>query len=583
MIQIRKARHRNPFIRLLRAIFFGFAWTIAVIAAIAVAGSLIYYYAVVPDVNDLLKNGTPASSQIFDRNGQLIYEVYGDIKRTPVPFNTIPDNLRKATIAIEDKNFYSHGAVSLPSMVRAIWVNYKTGEIKQGASTITQQFIKAALLNSDRTFQRKILEAVLAQKLESHNSKDEILSLYLNTIPYGRNVYGVEAASQSYFGKPVRDLSLAECAYLAALPQAPSLYNPLGANRQLLDDRRDLVLKAMLEQGYITQLQYEGARAAKVEFKAPKIVLKYPHFVFWVENYVEAKYGDKILNEGGLKIYTTLDPKLQDLAEKVVADGVVKTASRYNAHNAALVAVDPKTQQVLAMVGGKDYFGVPEPAGCTPGKNCEFEPDVNTAVAQRQPGSSFKIYDYLTAFKPENAYSPASVVLDAVRNFGDYVPHDYDGGQRGRVPIRSALGGSLNIPAVQVVQQIGVDNVIATARDLGVTSPMVNCGLPLALGACEIRLVDHVTAASVLANGGVNNGPTPILRIDDKDGNTLEQYRARNDQVADPQAVYELTNILSDNKARAFIFGDKTPLTLDDGTPQKNPRPVAAKTGTTQQ
>ena len=583
MHEINRKRHRNPLVRLIRSIFFGFVYTILAVVGGVLAVALIYYYLIVPDVGSLLKAGTPASTKIYDRNGGLLYEVYGEAKRTPVPFSDIPIALRQGTIAIEDKNFYNHGALSLNGLVRAVLVNYQTGEIKQGASTITQQFIKNALLTSDRTFQRKALEAVLAQKLESHYSKDEILNLYLNTIPYGRNAYGVEAAAQTYFGKPAKQLTLAESAYLAALPQAPSLYNPLGPNRATLDERKNTVLALMLQQGYITQLQFEGARDAIVTFQPPKVTLRAPHFVFWVQNYIAAKYGDIALREGGLKVYTTLDPKLQELAEKVVVDGAAKTAIKYGAHNAALVAIDPKTQQVLAMVGSKNYFGDPEPRGCKPGKNCTFEPDVNVAVAERQPGSSFKIYDYATAFQPENAYSPASVLYDIPSTFGgNYSPRDYDGGYRGRVAIRSALAGSLNIPAVQITSLVGADNVVTMAHNMGVTSPLANCGLAVALGSCEVRLVDHVSAASVIANAGKNNGETPILKIEDKDGKTLEQYRARQDQVIDTQGAYELTNIMSDNKARTFIFGDKTPLVLDDGTPAKNNRPAAAKTGTTQ-
>ncbi len=587
MHDINRKRHRHPLLRFIRSIFFGFLYTVLAVVGGGVALALIYYYFIVPDVTTLLKAGTPASTKIYDRNGGLLYEVYGEAKRTPISFGDIPETLKHATISIEDKNFYQHGALSVPGLVRAAWINSTTGEIREGASTITQQFIKNALLTSQRTFQRKALEAVLAQKLESRYSKDEILDLYLNTIPYGRNAYGVEAASQTYFGKPAKELNLAESAYLAALPQAPSLYNPLGSNRATLDERKNYVLMLMREQGYITQLQYDGAKNANVTFQPSKVTLRAPHFVFWVQNYLAAKYGHAALREGGLKVYTTLDPGLQTLAENVVRDGVAKTATRYGAHNAALVAVDPKTQQILAMVGGKNYFGDVEPKNCSPGKNCYFEPDVNLAIAQRQPGSSFKPYVYLTAFAKEFGYAPASLLNDVPTTFGDgYRPRDYDGGARGRVSMRQALAGSLNIPAVQTLARVGVDSAIKTARDLGITSPLANCGLSLVLGGCEIRLVDHATAFSVLANGGENNGTngsaTPILKIENKDGKILEQYRPRRDQVADPQAIYELTNILSDNKARIFIFGDKTPLVLDDGTPGKNPRPVAAKTGTTQ-
>jgi membrane peptidoglycan carboxypeptidase len=299
-----------------------------------------------------------------------------------------------------------------------------------------------------------------------------------------------------------------------------------------------------------------------------------------VQSYLADKFGEKSLQEGGLKVYTTLDPKLQSIAEQAIKDGVEKNSKKYNGHNGALVAIDPKTGQILAMVGSKDYFGKSEPEGCKPGKNCLFEPNVNVAISERQPGSSFKPFIYVTAFGKDFKFSPASMLMDVVTNFGkygnkDYVPENYDGKERGPLSIRQSLAGSLNIPAVKTLALIGVENAVQTARNLGITSPLQNCGLSLVLGGCEVKLLDHVAAYSVLANNGVKNEKTAILKILDKDGRTLEEFQSAPKEILDPKAVYLVTNIMTDNNARSYIFGAHSPLILEN-------RPVAAKTGTSQ-
>jgi membrane carboxypeptidase/penicillin-binding protein PbpC len=302
--------------------------------------------------------------------------------------------------------------------------------------------------------------------------------------------------------------------------------------------------------------------------------------VLWVEDYLNSKYGESTLQEGGLQVYTTLDPRLQSIAETVVKNDVEKESIKYNANNAALVAIDPKTGQVLAMVGSKDYFGKSEPAGCSPGKNCTFEPNVNVALSQRQPGSSFKPYVYGTAFKKQFGYATASMLVDVTTNFGtyngkDYIPGNYNGQSYGPVAVRQAMAGSLNVPAVKMLALVGVDNAVQTAHDLGITSPLADCGLSLVLGGCEVRLLDHVAAYSVIANEGVKNPETPILKILDKNGTVLEQFQSNPQNVLDPQAAYEIISIMTDNNARTFIFGANSPLILPN-------RVVAAKTGTTQ-
>lgn len=560
--------------------FFIWIFRLFAIGVVLIAALFLYYAHNLPDPNKLLSRDVPQSTKIYARDGSLLYEIHGEYKRTLVTLDQIPTQAQQATIAIEDKNFYKEGGVAYTSILRAGITDILKLKKSQGASTITQQFVKNAILTDNKSWDRKIREAILAIAIDARFSKQQILQLYLNEIPYGRNAYGIEAASQAYFNKSAKDLDLTESAYLAAMIQAPTYYNPSGPHRADLDARKNTVLSLMQQQGYISSDQEQAAKKENVQFAEITNGIKAPHFVLWVEDYLASKYGETTLQEGGLQVYTTLDPKLQSIAEQVVKDDVDKESVKYNAHNAALVAIDPKTGQILAMVGSKDYFGTPEPAGCTPGKNCLFEPNVNVALAQRQPGSSFKPYVYGTAFKKQFGYAPASLLMDVVTDFGsyngkDYVPHNYNGQSYGPVSMRQAMAGSLNVPAVKTLDLVGVDNAVQTARDLGITSPLQNCGLSLVLGGCEVRLLDHVAAYSTIANEGIKNPATPILKILDKNNQVLEQYQANPQNVLDPQVAYELISIMTDNNARSFIFGANSPLILPDRT-------VAAKTGTTQ-
>ncbi len=564
---------------LLVTVGFGFGAVLTLVGL----GSGAYLLAVnqsLPTFNELENRDVPESSKLYSRDGTLLYEFHGEYKRSKVALEKISPYLRNATISIEDKDFYNHGAISLPAIARATVANYQTGSPVQGGSTITQQFVKNALLDRKKLYSRKVREILLAYKIESHFSKDEILELYLNEIPYGRNSYGAEAAAKTYFNKSASELNLTESAYLAALPQAPSFYSPSGPNSEALDARKDLVLQKMFEQGYITEQEMYQARTTPVAFQSPGAKMIAPYFVSWVQNYLINKYGTEFLKEGGLKVYSSLDLNLQALAEQVVKEGAEENKVKNRAYNAALVAVDPATNKVVAMAGGKDFYGAPEPAGCVVGKNCKFEPNVNVATSLRQPGSSFKPYAYLTSFKPEFGYTPLSKVLDVPTVFGTaggrpYIPRNYDGSSHGLITIRKALAGSLNVPAVRTLQAVGVDNVVATARSLGINSPMKNCGLSLVLGGCEVRLMDHVTAFSVLANGGKGSLDSPFMRIEDKNGRVLEESIGSPVQLVNPEAVYELISIMTDDLSRQFVFGKDNPLTLPD-------RVVAAKTGTTQ-
>ncbi len=558
-----------------------FTWAFRFLAlGIFCAAILFLYYAKdLPDPNKLLERNVPESTKIFDREGGLLYEIHGEYKRTLVDLEQISPYLKNATIAVEDKDFYKHGGISFTGIARAIIVDILSGKKAQGGSTITQQFVKKSILTDDKSWDRKIREIILAVSIDSRFTKEQILKLYLNEIPYGRNAYGIEAASLSYFNKSAKDLSLAESAYLAAMPQAPTYYNPFGPNRQSLENRKNTILNLMKEQGYITEEYQQKAKDEKPEFNKITTGIKAPHFVLWVQDYLANKYGEKTLEEGGLRVYTTLNSKLQTIAEEAVKTGVEKYSIKYNSHNAGLVAIDPKTGQILAMVGSKDYFGDVSPEGCNPGRNCLFEPNVNVALSQRQPGSSFKPYVYVTAFKKEFGFSPATMLMDVVTNFGtfngkSYIPGNYNGQSYGPVSMRKALAGSLNIPAVKTLSLVGVENAVQTARDLGITSPLADCGLSLVLGGCEVRLIDHVGAMSVIANGGIKNEKTPILKIIDKDDKTIEEYKNNPQTVLDPEAAYEVISIMTDNDSRSYIFGVSSPLTLPGRT-------VAAKTGTT--
>lgn len=562
----------------LAAIGIGFLGIFAIIGFSGL-GYLAYANATLPTMKELSARDVAESSKLYSRDGTLLYEFHGEYNRTSVDLDRISPYLKNATIAVEDKDFYDHGAVSITSIVRALMANYENRGAVQGGSTITQQFVKNALLDRKKLYTRKVREILLAYKVESSFSKDKILELYLNEIPYGRNAYGAESAAQSYFGKSSGELNLAESAYLAALPQAPSYYSPTGANFEALKARQQYILQLMQEQGYISEQEKQQAENQQVAFREPKTEIIAPYFVSWIQNYLTDKYGKDFLRQGGLRVYTTLDLNLQNLAEQVVKEGA-EANKKYGAYNAALVAVEPASGKILAMAGGKDYFGSPEPKGCIPGATCKFEPNVNVATSERQPGSSFKPYMYLTSFTPEFGLTPMSKVLDVPTSFGTsngrpYVPRNYDGSSHGLITIRKALAGSLNVPAVRTLATVGVDNVVKTAHDLGITSPLKNCGLSLVLGGCEVQLVDHVGAFAVIANGGKGKGATPFIRIEDKYGNVLEEYKEPTEQTINPEAVYELISIMTDDKSRQFVFGPKNPLTLPD-------RVVAAKTGTTQ-
>ena len=532
-----------------------------------------------PNPNKIIDRSVAQSTKIYDRTGkELLYDIHGNEKRTVVPLAEIPEFVKQTTLAAEDRNFYKHQGFSLTGIIRSVLKNIFTGS-KVGGSTLTQQLVKNAILSPEKTYTRKLKELILSYQIEKKFSKDQILQLYFNEIPYGSVAYGVEAAAQTYFGKSVRNVTLAEAAVLAALPQAPTYYSPYGSHLDQLFGRQQYVLDSMAELGYITQADANHAKEAEITFKKRAENITAPHFVAAVKEYLTEKYGDLAVEQGGLQVLTTLDTYKQQIAEAVINELAENNAKQYNANNAALVALDPKTGQVLAMVGSRDFFADPYPENCEPGRTCLFDPQVNIALRPRQPGSSFKPIVYATAFR--QGYTPDTVLYDVVTNFQnydlkDYEPKDYDLKERGPVTIRQALAGSLNIPAVKAIYLAGIDNVLDLAQSLGYTTltDRSRYGLSLVLGGGEVKLLEHVNAYAVFAREGEWHPTSLILEVKDKDGNVLEEFKSQEKKVLETQTARQINAILSDNSARAYIFGASNYLNLGE-------RPVAAKTGTT--
>jgi len=519
-----------------------------------------------PNPNQLINREIAQSTKIYDRTGEhVLYEIHGDQKRTLVSLSQIPMYVRQATISIEDKDFYKHGGFSVWAMVRTAITNVLYNR-SAGGSTLTQQFIKNAVLTNDKTFTRKVKELILAQQIEKKFSKDDILQMYLNEIPYGSNAYGVEAASQKYFGKDVKDISLAQAALLASLPQSPSRYSPYGPNKDILLGRKDYVLDLMAEQGYITEVQRDEAKKEVLTFQTPEVSITAPHFIMYIKSLLADKYGEQTLEQGGLKIISTIDFDKQKIADEVVTDKTKDYQKKYDANNAALVAIDPKNGQVLAMVGSRNYF------------DDSIQGQVNVATSLRQPGSSIKPIVYASLF--EKGYTPNTILYDVVTNFSTdssqpYIPHNYNLKEYGPVSIRKALAGSLNIPAVKALYLTGVNSVVDLAHAMGYSSlDAKDLGLSLVLGGGEVRLLDHTNAFSAFARDGQVSPVVTILKVEDKDGKTLEEWQPSSKTVITAQTARLINSVLSDNSARSFIFGEKNSLTLGD-------RPVAAKTGTT--
>ncbi len=530
------------------------------------------YFFGTPDAKSLPSLSLAQTSTIYDRTGtHILYQLHGEENRAVLSHDQISDTMREATIATEDSSFYSHHGVDFTSIVRALIADIQAGKIEQGGSTITQQLARNAFFSREQTLKRKILESVMAFKIENTFSKDEILDMYLNRVPYGANTYGVGTAAKTYFGKDAKDLSIDEAALLASLTKAPSIYSPYAAKQTYTMSERNRTLARMLALHFISDEQMTVAlnmdTASKlIPFSHP---IDAPHFVFFVIDQLEQKYGRDALETGGWNIYTTLDWDMQQEAQRAVSEGAARNVSR-GASNAALTAIDPKTGAVLAMVGSKDFY------------DTSIDGEVNVATRLRQPGSSFKPLAYVTAFA--KGFQPETLLTDKPINFGpdgsgnDYIPNNYDGGFHGTLPMRSALAQSLNIPAVETLYLAGVQATIDMAHKLGITTlnETNRYGLALVLGGGEVKLLDMTSAYGVFAQEGMRAPMHGTLKIVDRSGKMIEDNtHTQPTAVLDPEAARKINSVLSDNQARSAVFGSHSPLILPD-------RPVAAKTGTTQ-
>jgi 1A family penicillin-binding protein len=543
---------------------------------------IFFYYAKdLPRPEKFTERSLFESTKIYDREGKvLLYELYGEVKRTTISLDQLPDYLKLAVIAAEDANFYSHFGLDLKGILRAALINLKLKKPVHGGSTISQQLIRSTFLSPKKTLERKIKEIVLTLELERKYSKDQILEFYLNQVPWGSNCYGVEAASQTYFGKSAKDLSLAEAATLAAMIRAPSYLSPYGKNQDQLLQRKDYILKKMEKLGWIKKEEAKVALAEKIQFSKIRQPIKAYHFVLYVKDWLVEKYGEDFLQKRGLKVYTTLDFELQKEAEKIVEE-LARQNLGLEAHNAALVALNPKTGEILAMIGSKDPFLDPYPEGCQPGANCLFEPYPNVALLPRQPGSAFKPFVYAAAFK--KGYTPQTIIWDVKTSFGiwgkkEYIPQNYDQKFRGPVSFYQALAQSLNVPSIKVLYLAGVKDSIELAKKLGIQTlnqPPSFYGLSLVLGGGEVSLLEITSAFGVFANEGYKVSPTPILKIEDSQGNLIEEIKKTPKKVLSTQIARLINQVLSDNQARAPMFGENSPLYLPGFE-------VCAKTGTTQ-
>jgi len=535
----------------------------------------------IPDFSAFEERLIINSTKIYDRTGEvLLYNLHQDIKRTSIPLSEMGTNIKNATIAVEDAEFYNHKGVRVSSTVRAVFSNVFNIGIGGGGSTITQQLIKNTLLTSKKSVIRKVKEWVLAFKIENALTKDEILELYLNEVPYGGTIYGIEEASKTYFNKKAKDLTVTEAAYLAGIPQSPTVLSPYGKNLERLESRKNFVLSRMKEVGYLTEEEYNSARNEVVIFSPQSLSgIKAPHFVFFVKAYLDEKYGKDTVEKSGLKVVTTLDWELQEKAEQFVKEGALKNEKDWNGKNASLVAIDPKTGQILAMVGSRDYF------------DKEIDGNFNVATANRQPGSAFKPFIYATAFN--KGFTPETVLFDLPTEFQStcnaygralpgyrqsdcYMPQNYDGSHRGPINLRNALAQSINIPAIKLFYLSGLKESLKTAEDMGISTlkDVSRYGLTLVIGGGEVTLLDITSAYGVFANNGIRNKNTGILAVTDLKGNILEEYKQNKIQVLNKNTALTVSSILADNVARVPTFGSNSPLVVSG-------HEVAVKTGTT--
>lgn len=545
------------------------------------AGVLLLASLRIPDFRFFEERKVTNSIKIYDRTGEiLLYNIHGDIKRTDISSEEMGVNIKNATVAIEDSEFYNHSGVRITSIVRAVLYNtFGTGRI-QGGSTITQQLVKNTLLTQKKTYTRKIKEWVLAIKIDRSIPKEKILEYYLNEAPYGGNVYGIAEASRTYFNKNAWDLTLAEAAYLAAIPQAPTTLSPYGKNTDRLEARKNLILARMLGLNFISKEAYDAAKSEQVVFVPRSTIgIKAPHFVFFIKDYIGERYGNEVLERGGLKIISTINYELQEKGELIVKEGALQNEQDWNGNNASLVAIDPKTGQILTMIGSRDYFDE------------DIDGSFNVSTASRQPGSSFKPFIYATAFN--KGFTPDTVLFDLPtefqttcdaygkalpgRNQSDcYMPANYDGKYRGPMNLRNALAQSVNLIAVKLFYLAGTGDALRMAENMGISTltDIRRYGLTLVIGGGEVTLLDMTSAYGIFADDGKRNPYTGILKIEDSNGQILEEFKPNTREVLLKNTALIISDILSDEQARIPTFGANSSLFI----PGKE---VAVKTGTT--
>ena len=556
-------------------LIFGFASFIIIFSALLLWISTLE----IPDLSAFDERRVLQSTKIYDRTGEVVlYDLNSDVRRTVIPFEEMSRNIKNATVAIEDDQFYNHFGIDIRAIIRAAVSNFQDGDLLggQGGSTITQQVIKNSVLQRDKTLARKVKEAILSIKIERVLSKDEILEIYLNESPYGGTVYGVEEASSAFFNKSASELTLSEAAYLAAIPQAPTYLSPYGNNRDALDRRQQLVLDRMRLNGFITVDEYEAAADQRVEFEPQAVSsIKAPHFVMYIIEQLAETYGEEALAEQGLRVITTLDWELQKEAERIVAQKAASNTVKFNASNAGLIASDPKTGDLLVMVGSRDYF------------SDEIDGNFNVTLASRQPGSSIKPFVYATAFS--KGYLPATILFDVPTQFSTacepwettseppcYAPKNYNFKFVGPISMRNALAQSLNIPAVKTLYLAGLKDTLKYATDMGITTldEPERYGLTMVLGGGEVKLLEMTNAYGVFANNGLRAIPRNILRIEDSQKNIIEEFEVKTNRVMDENVAHMISDILSDNVARTPLWGSWSIVNFGD-------RDVALKSGST--
>ena len=553
----------------------------AIIVFFVTAGCMAVWIATlkIPDLSSFQNKILAGSTKIYDRTGNvLLYDIGQNVHQEVVPFDQISQNVKNATISIEDNKFYQHSGIEVTSILRAFLKDAVTLKFSQGGSTITQQVVKNSLLTADKTIPRKIKEWVLSLKLERVMTKDQILNLYLNGTSYGGNIYGIEQASKTFFGIPSSQLDIAQAAYIAGIPQAPTHYSPYGTHKADLEARKNTVLATMRDNGYITADEYATAKKEQVTFKPQENnSIKAPHFVMYIKDYLVTKYGEDMVDNGSLKVTTTLDYDMQQKAEAVVNKYALSNTDKFNATNAGMVATDPTTGQILVMVGSRDYF------------DKKIDGQFNITIAHRQPGSSFKPFVYATAF--EKGYTADTVLFDLPTQFSTtcdaygkplspgascYMPQNYDGLFNGPISLRNALAQSRNIPSIQTLYLAGIKDSITTAEAMGITSlgEANQYGLTLVLGGGEVSPLEMTGAYSVFANNGIRNPNTGILSVADRTGKTLEEFTPNPSQAIPEQIALQINDILHDNNARLPLNGAGSATDFPS-------REVALKTGTT--